>query len=140
MALNLDDGDERALAEINVTPLVDVMLVLLIIFMIAAPLLQQGVKVNLPRAQAEPLKVETQDPLILTVAKDGLVYLGKTPIHSSQLVERVVPTLRSRNQSSIFLKGDKDVAYGRILEVLEVLRQGGIVDVGLVTEPLTPGR
>ncbi len=132
------DSEDEVLADINVTPLVDVMLVLLIIFMIAAPMLHQGIPVELPKAQAQPLPQDVKDPLVLSVNRDGIVYLRDTPVHPSQLVQRLLPQLQARSDKSVFLKGDKDVAYGKVIEVLEVLRQGGITDVGMVTEPLRP--
>lgn len=137
MAFQLNnDADEPVLAEINVTPLVDVMLVLLIIFMIAAPMLHHGVEVALPRAQAENLPVTIQDPLILSINRDGLVYIRDEPVHPTLLVERLLPLVRARGDESIFLKGDRDVPYGRVIEVLDILQQGGIVKVGMVVEPV----
>jgi biopolymer transport protein TolR len=131
----LPAGDEEPLlAEINVTPLVDVMLVLLIIFMIAAPMLHQGIEVNLPQAEADELPLRVEDPLVLSVNKQGLVFIRDTPIHPSQLVERLQPILEARGDDSLFLKGDRELAYGKIMEVLDVLHQGGITRVGLVTE------
>ncbi len=132
------DPEDQVLADINVTPLVDVMLVLLIIFMVAAPMLHQGIKVALPKAEAQPLPQDVKDPLVLSINRDGIVYLRDTPVHPSQLVQRLLPQLQARAQKSVFLKGDKDVPYGKVIEVLEVLRQGGIVDVGMVTEPIRP--
>ncbi|MFN7962094.1 MAG: ExbD/TolR family protein [Thermoanaerobaculia bacterium] len=134
MALTPNDGDDLPLADINVTPLVDVMLVLLIIFMVAAPMLHQGLQVTLPRAQAQPLPTEKKEPVVLTLTKEGMVFYEKTPIHPSQLGERLLPLIRARAAQGVFLKADKDVTYGRVMELLDVLRQGGLVDVGLVTE------
>jgi len=129
-----DHHDEEALADINVTPLVDVMLVLLIIFMITAPMLHQGVEVTLPQAQAETLPLRVEDPLILSVNRDGLVYIQDTPVHPSQLAERLLPILEARGDDTVFLKGDKDVAYGRVIEVLDILHQAGVTRIGMVTE------
>ncbi len=128
-------GDEDPLlAEINVTPLVDVMMVLLIIFMIAAPMLHQGIEVNLPDADAEVLPLRVDDPLVLSMNRQGLVYVQDQPIHPSQLVERLTPILAARGDESIFLKGDRDLPYGKVIEVLDVLNGGGITQIGLVTE------
>ncbi len=129
-----DSDDEQSMADINVTPLVDVMLVLLIIFMITAPMLHQGVEVNLPRAEAASLPQRAQDPLVVSVNSEGLVYLQDQPIHQTQLVERLGVLLEARGEDTVFLKGDRDVQYGRIMEVLDLLNQGGIVNVGMVTE------
>jgi TolR protein len=131
----LPAGDEDPLlAEINVTPLVDVMLVLLIIFMIAAPMLHSGIEVNLPEAEAEILPLRVEDPLVLSVNRQGLVFVRDTPIHPSQLVDRLSPILAAKGDKSVFLKGDRELPYGKIIEVLDLLHQGGITQVGLVTE------
>ncbi len=128
-------GDEEPLlAEINVTPLVDVMMVLLIIFMIAAPMLHQGIEVNLPEADAETLPLRVDDPLVLSMNGQGLVFVQNKPIHPSQLVERLTPLLTARGDKSIFLKGDRDLPYGKVIEVLDILHNGGITQIGLVTE------
>ena len=126
--------DEHVLADINVTPLVDVMLVLLIIFMITAPMLHQGIDVALPKAEAEAMQLEVDDPIVLSMNRDGLVYLRDQPIHPSQLVERLLPVLESRSDRTVFLKGDRDLAYGQVMELLDLLHRGGIRNVGMVTE------
>lgn len=136
-----DQHDEGVLADINVTPLVDVMLVLLIIFMVTAPMLHQGVEVALPRADAENLPLRVDDPLILSVNRDGLVYVEDTPVHPSQIAERLRPILEARGDDTVFLKGDRSVEYGRVVEVLDLLHQAGITRVGMVTErPEEPRR
>lgn len=134
MGLQRDD-DDAVLAEINVTPLVDVMLVLLIIFMVAAPMLHQGIKVSLPKAHSPPLPQQLDDPLILAITREGVVFLRDKPIHGTQIVERLQPLLKSKPEQMIFIKGDKEVPYGTVVELLEVLRRGGIINVGMVTEP-----
>ncbi len=128
------EEDERVLAEINVTPLVDVMLVLLIIFMITAPMLHHGIEVALPEADAEAMKLKVDDPLVLSVNRDGLVYVQEEPIHPSQLVERLLPLIESRGDKRVFLKGDRELPYGNVIEVLDLLHRGGIREVGMVTE------
>ena len=128
-------GDEEPLlAEINVTPLVDVMMVLLIVFMIAAPMLHQGIEVNLPEADAETLPLRVDDPLVVSMNEQGLVFVQNKPIHPSQLVDRLLPLLQARGDKSLFLKGDRDLPYGKVIEVLDVLHSGGITQIGLVTE------
>ncbi|HEY8020556.1 MAG TPA: protein TolR [Thermoanaerobaculia bacterium] len=135
MAFNSTNGDDdQVLADINVTPLVDVMLVLLIIFMIAAPMLHQGIEVALPRSQAKALPVKVEDPLVVSINKDGLVYIQETPVAAADLVERLRSTIARRHDDSVFLKGDREVAYGKIIDVLDVLQRGGIQHVGMVTE------
>ncbi len=147
MAFNLGGGaggfgggdDDPVLADINVTPLVDVMLVLLIIFMIAAPMLHQGVEVALPRADAANLPMRVEDPLVVSVDRDGNVYLQEAQIATEDLVERLSEQIKARGDDSVFLKGDRDVPYGRVIEILDVLHRGGIVRVGMVTEKPAKG-
>jgi biopolymer transport protein TolR len=137
MALHVGGGsdpDEPVLSEINVTPLVDVMLVLLVIFMITAPMLHQGIEVVLPKADSENLPMRVEDPLVLSITRDGIVYLRDTPIHPSQIVERLLPVIEARTDKSVFLKGDRDVPYGNVIEVLDLLRRGGITQIGMITE------
>ena len=137
MALHVGSGsdpDETVLSEINVTPLVDVMLVLLVIFMITAPMLHQGIEVALPKANAKNLQARVEDPLIVSINRDGIVYLGETPIHPTQLAERLTPVLQARQDKAVFLKGDRDVRYGAVVEVLDALRAGGIQNIGMITQ------
>jgi biopolymer transport protein TolR len=137
MALHVGGGsdpDEPILSEINVTPLVDVMLVLLVIFMITAPMLHQGIEVALPKANARNLPLRVEDPLIVSINRDGIVYLGDTAIHPTQLAERLTPVLEARRDKAVFLKGDRDVPYGAVVEVLDALRAGGITDIGMITQ------
>lgn len=135
--LSSDDRDDAVLADINVTPLVDVMLVLLIIFMITAPMLHQGIEVDLPEAAAaESLPVEIDDPLVLSIKADGIVYLQDEPIHPTRLVERLQPILAQRDDKQIFIKGDESVPYGTFIEIIDMLYQGNIRQIGLVTERL----
>jgi len=129
-----DNREETVLADINITPLVDVMLVLLIIFMITAPMLHQGIEVALPQADAEALPMRVDDPLILSVNRDGLVYVQDEPIHPSQLIDRLQPLIAARGDDTVFLKGDRELAYGVVMEVLDILHDGGIQHVGMVTE------
>ncbi|MCM2270148.1 MAG: ExbD/TolR family protein [Thermoanaerobaculia bacterium] len=132
--------DDEVLADINVTPLVDVMLVLLIIFMISAPMLHQGIEVALPRSEAPAMPTRTSDPLVLSINRDGMVYVKDRPVHPTRLVEVLTPLLRGRTDETVFLKGDRDVPYGRVIEVLDLLHKGGISKVGMVTERLEERR
>jgi biopolymer transport protein TolR len=135
------DDDDGLLADINVTPLVDVMLVLLIIFMIAAPMLHQGIEVALPRAEAKNLPMRVEDPLILSIRKDGAIFVRETVVPRGDVVEHLKRELASRSQETVFLKADRDVAYGNVIDILDLLQRGGIVHVGMVTErPPRPGR
>lgn len=137
MAFSVGNGngdDDPVMADINVTPLVDVMLVLLIIFMITAPMLHQGIEVALPRAEAQNLVMRTEDPLILSIDRGGTVYLKDSPVDTADLVGQLKGLMAERGDDSVFLKGDRDVPYGRVIEVLDILHQGGIVHVGMVTD------
>lgn len=128
------------MAEINVVPYIDVMLVLLIIFMIAAPLLTQGVRINLPEVAAEPLPPGEQDPVVISVNAQGEVYINygenqDQPITAAVLVNRVSALLKYRPQLPVLVKGDTDAAYGRIVRVMALLQGAGVEDIGLITEP-----
>jgi biopolymer transport protein TolR len=141
MAFNLGGGgnggdgdDDPVMADINVTPLVDVMLVLLIIFMIAAPMLHRGIEVALPKAEATNLPVKMEDPLIVSVNRNGALFVRETPVEIEGLVEQLKQEIANRGDDTVFLKGDREVPYGRVIEVLDVLHRGGIVHVGMVTD------
>jgi biopolymer transport protein TolR len=145
MAFNLgssgDDGDDHTvMADINVTPLVDVMLVLLIIFMIAAPMLHQGIEVALPRANAANLPLRMEDPLVVSINRAGSLFVRERPVEIEGLVASVKRQTSARGDDTVFLKGDREVPYGRVIEVLDVLHQGGIVHVGMVTDRGQRGR
>lgn len=123
------------LAEINVTPFVDVMLVLLIVFMITAPLLTTGVTVDLPRTEAGPLPGQ-DEPLAVTIAADGSVHLQDSPVTPDQLVPRLEAITRANRDVRIFVRGDRKVDYGRVMEVIGQLNRAGFTRVALVTEAL----
>jgi biopolymer transport protein TolR len=134
MAFNFGESEpDSEMAEINVTPLVDVMLVLLIIFMIAAPLLHPGIEVALPSADAPALPLRVEDPLVVSINREGIVYLQDEPIHPTLLVERLLPLIEARGDDRVYLKADDAVPYGDVVRVLEVLRRGGVTGVGMVT-------
>jgi biopolymer transport protein TolR len=135
LAFHVGEPEDEVLSDINVTPLVDVMLVLLIIFMIATPMLHQGVEVALPEVTSESLPLRDQDPMVLTVTNDETVFVKDDPIHPSQLVERLTPLLAGREDQTVFLRGDRDARYEAVLRVIELLDQAGIHRVALVTEP-----
>ncbi|MCK5377586.1 MAG: ExbD/TolR family protein [Acidobacteria bacterium] len=126
-----DLGD---LAEINVTPLVDVMLVLLIIFMITAPMLVQGLKVNLPKQDAPALSSKTEEPLILTLTSDQIILLRDEPVHLKLLADRL-GALLAGSPRPVYLKADATLPYGFVIRVLAVLDQIGVEQVGMVTVP-----
>ena len=121
----------RPLAEINVTPFVDVMLVLLIVFMVAAPLLTVGVPVDLPRADAPPIN-ERSEPVVVTVDAKGQIYIQNTAAKPNELVPRLQAMRASNPELRIYVKGDQALQYGRIMEVMGLINAGGINKVALV--------
>jgi biopolymer transport protein TolR len=136
MAFSGEDGGPRsALSEINVTPLVDVMLVLLIIFMIAAPMLTTGVDVELPKADAPRMDIDQDQPLI-TVQRDGRLFLSGQEVSLDDLRQRLLTDERIREVDEVFVQADEQVPYGTVAQVLALVRQAGIGKMGLVTDPL----
>jgi biopolymer transport protein TolR len=138
MAFRTGSGDDGLLGDINVTPLVDVMLVLLIIFMVTAPMLHQGMEVALPKAEAKNLPDRSDEPLVLSINRNGQIYLGTEPVHASRLIERLGPMLRGRAERGVLLKGDREAQYGAVIEVLDLLQRAGIDKVGVITERPEP--
>ena len=131
----MDLGSKGSLkADINVTPLVDVMLVLLIIMMIVAPLLQKGVDVRLPVAANSADKPETQDQTVLAIKADKTLWVNGVQVRETELRQRVEEVLESKKEKIILIKADEDVEYGAVMGAMDELRQGGIEDMGLITE------
>ena len=122
------------MSEINVTPFVDVMLVLLIIFVVAAPLLTVGIPVRLPETAATPLPAEPDEPLTISVAADGTVALQTTVVPSNELIPRLRAILLERTSDKIFLRGDRDARYESVMQVMGALNNAGFRNIGLVTE------
>jgi biopolymer transport protein TolR len=128
------------MAEINVVPYIDVMLVMLVIFMITAPLLTPGVQVDLPEADAEQLSPDQKEPLIVTVDAGGNLYLNigdapDQPVDEATLLQRVSAVLRRRQDKTVLVRGDHAVQYGAVVAAMVLLQQAGVPNVGLVTEP-----
>jgi biopolymer transport protein TolR len=140
MAATLQSRDHRRrpMAEINVTPFVDVMLVLLIVFMVTAPLLTVGVPVDLPKTKAQTLG-QDREPLSVSVRRDGSIYLQNTPIEEEALVARLEAISKNGYEQRIFVRGDKSVDYGRVMEVMGLLSSAGFTHIGLVTDVRKPG-
>ena len=128
-------GGKAPLGEINVTPLVDVMLVLLIIFMVSAPMMNTGVDIDLPAAQAPVVDLD-EEKLLLTVDKDQKVYLGHDEIKYDVLEATLVANERMQKEKELYVQADKDVPYGFVVKVLAIVKKAGIVKLGLVTDPL----
>ena len=129
----------RPMSEINVVPYIDVMLVLLIIFMITAPLLQQGVEIDLPQASANPLPPDQQEPVVVSVDKKGDFYLDigdepDKPIDGQLLVNRVAAVRQLKPNIPVLVRGDRDVGYGRVVDAMVLLQKAGIEKVGLMTD------
>jgi biopolymer transport protein TolR len=133
MAMQLGSGGGIK-SDINVTPLVDVMLVLLIIMMIVAPLLQQGVPVTLPLAANSTEKPETQNQTVVTIDRQKQVYLNAVPIPSGQLQTRVKEVLEDKSDKIVIIKADEEVLYSAVMDTMDELRMAGIEDMGLITE------
>ena len=129
----------RQMAEINVVPYIDVMLVLLIIFMVTAPLLAQGVKVNLPQAAAESIEQSKGEPVVVTVDEGGILYMNigddpSQPVTADTVVARVAAVLRNKPNTDILVRGDQDASYGKVVQAMVLLQQAGAPNVGLITQ------
>jgi biopolymer transport protein TolR len=124
----------RAINEINMTPFIDVMLVLLIIFMVAAPLMSGGVPLDLPKTSAAPLNVDAK-PITLSIKASGQVFLGEAEVRDDEIAARLTATAKSGPDERVFVRGDKKVDYGRVAQVMSVVTGAGFKRVALVTEP-----
>jgi biopolymer transport protein TolR len=135
MAFQRQTGDPfDHLADINVTPLVDVMLVLLIIFMVTAPMLHQGISVALPKTATTNIRTGLEDPIVLSISRDGLYYINETPVVRGLLRDRLRAILRGRKEKAVLLKADRGLSYGTVIETLDLLNRMGIESLGLVTD------
>jgi len=129
----------RPMSEINVTPFVDVMLVLLIVFMVTAPLLTVGVPVDLPKTKAQALS-QDREPLSVTVRRNGRIYLQNTVVGEDELVPKLTAIASNGYDQRIFVRGDKSVDYGRVMEVMALISAAGFTHIGLVTDVARPHR
>src|SRR5215469_11850194 len=127
-------GRRPPMSEINVTPLVDVMLVLLVVFMVTAPLLTVGVPVDLPQTQAPPIN-EPKEPTVITVNKDGAIFIQETSVPIDDLVSKLQAITGANPEAVLYVKGDKDINYGRVLEVMSLVTSAGFHKVSLLAEP-----
>lgn len=136
-------GKRKPMSEINVVPYIDVMLVLLVIFMITAPLMTQGVKVDLPQAAAEPVEEESIEPLVVTVNAEGDYYLNvgakpESPINNDAMVTMVAAVLKHKPGTQILIRGDGRVRYEKVVQAMALLQKAGAPSVGLITESPEP--
>jgi biopolymer transport protein TolR len=129
-----NNSDRGTMSQINVTPLVDVMLVLLVIFMVTAPMMQQGVQVNLPKAESKALPAP-EEAVIVSIDKGNRLFLNKEPITSSELRSRLSSLFANRTKKEVFLKADQDVPYGEVVKTMAEIKGAGIERLGMVTEP-----
>jgi biopolymer transport protein TolR len=127
-------GRHMPMSEINVTPMVDVMLVLLIIFMVAAPLLQTGIQVNLPEAKGQEIPTPKQEPLAVTVKANGDVFIGESPVSLDDLATKLKAIAKNGYDETIFVRGDKGVNYGTVMQVMGRINQGGFKKLSFVLD------
>ena len=132
--MGMSGGGKGQVSEINVTPLVDVMLVLLIIFMVSAPMMTKGVEIDLPKTHAPRMEMEEQK-LLMTITKDQKVYLGETEVPYDQLEQALTTNARLQQEHELYLQADETVPYGFVAKVMALVRKGGIDKLGLVTDP-----
>ena len=135
MAMDVGGSKGGVKSDINVTPLCDVMLVLLIIMMIVAPLLQQGVNVKLPQASNTVDKPEVQGQTVVAIAKDKSMYVNAKPVQESEMASKVGEILENNKEKVVLIKADEEVEYGAVMSAMDQLRQAGIEDIGLITDP-----
>jgi len=124
----------KGFAEINVTPLVDVMLVLLIIFMVTAPMMQQGIQINLPKVTTNPLDLP-EKPLIVSLTKNNKLFINSAKVKKSVLVKKLKYILSRRRDKSVYLKADEKTQYGNVVKIMGLLYKSGITNIGIITQP-----
>ena len=135
MAFNLKRSKKEPMSEINVTPFVDVMLVLLIVFMVTAPLLTVGIPVDLPKVKANAL-TDQKDPIEITVNLEGEIYIGESLVEVENLIPRINAITEQNTEARIYIRGDRVVAYGRIMEIMSIINSAGYIKVALITQNL----
>jgi len=139
MAMSAGGGPGRPMADINVTPMVDVMLVLLIIFMVTAPLIEQGVKVALPQTKAPNID-SAQPKMILAITKDRQIALGETVIPYAELKEKLATNERLKREKELYLRADRNLPYGYVVDIMAIIKDAGVENLGMVTDPASPGK
>ena len=133
MCFQFNRSSKEPMSEINVTPFVDVMLVLLIVFMVTAPLLTVGVPVDLPKVKASAL-TDQKDPIEITIKLDGTLYLGESEVEVENLIPRLNAITDQNTEARIYVRGDRVVAYGRVMEIMSLINSAGYIKVALVTQ------
>jgi biopolymer transport protein TolR len=135
MAFTASNGrTQTSLSDINITPLVDVVLVLLIIFMVTAPILQSGIEVNVPKTRS--VKEITEERLVISINKEQRVFLGNDPVNINEIGDKIKQKIRDPKHQSIFIRSDEDVPFGAFATVMDAVKQTGITNVSIVTQPL----
>lgn len=134
MDIHSRSSDRPVMSQINVTPFVDVMLVLLVIFMITAPMMQQGMQVNLPKTESKAMTVK-DEPIIVTVDKNGRAFLDKEEVPPGQLKAKLTALFASKSKKEVFLKADRDVPYGDVIRTMAEIKGAGVERLGMLTEP-----
>jgi len=134
MELGNRNSDRGTMSQINVTPLVDVMLVLLVIFMVTAPMMQQGVQVNLPKAETKALK-SPEEAVVVSIEKNGRFFIDKAEISPDDLKTKLEAIFVNRAKKEVFLKADRDVPYGEVVKAMAEIKRAGVERLGMVTEP-----
>jgi biopolymer transport protein TolR len=138
MAMNISKGNKtrgrgRLMSEINVTPMVDVMLVLLIIFMITSPMLVAGIEVDLPETKSSPISGQDK-PLVISIDKKGEIFITETKIPAKELVTKLINITQEKKDTRIFVKGDKNLSYGKIVEIMAEIHNAGFTKVALISD------
>ena len=134
MEIGNRSNDRQMMSQINVTPFVDVMLVLLVIFMITAPMMQQGMQVNLPKTEAKAMTVK-DEPIIVTIDRSGRAFLDKGEVPQGQLKAKLAALFASKSKKEVFLKADRDVPYGDVIRAMAEIKGAGVERLGMLTEP-----
>ncbi len=135
MAISAGGGPNAPMSEINITPFVDVMLVLLIIFMVTAPMMSKGVEIDLPKAKAMPMEVD-ESKLLMTIDAKQNVFLGKTRIPHAKLESALASNVRLQREGELYLEADRSIPYGFVVQVMAIIKKAGIPKLGMVTDPV----
>jgi biopolymer transport protein TolR len=135
MAISAGGGPNAPMSEINITPFVDVMLVLLIIFMVTAPMMSKGVEIDLPKAKAQPMEVD-ESKLLMTIDAKQNVFLGKTRIPHAKLESALATNVRLQREGELYLEADRSIPYGFVVQVMAIIKKAGIPKLGMVTDPV----